>query len=322
MRCSRGGAFVWAQGYGGATARTIYRAGSVTKLFTAAVAVQAAERGELDLDEPVSDWVPEFVPYRLDTPDVSLRLLLGHRAGLPREPARGSYFAAPGVSMLDAVASLDADDLIYAPGERFKYSNAGVTVAGLAVARRLGGRFEDLVEERLLQPLALDDTSLDRDLGIGPAVGLRTSAVDLARFAGTWFSAPESGSSLSPAGWRSMWAGTETVGLGFFLGELDGELRIGHDGDAFGASAVVAALPERGVAVAVLANTGGSVAVLDRLATRALRWSLVARHGNVLEPEVVPQPLDPETARQLAGRYGDQDFWVDLREERASWSPR
>src|SRR5690242_159711 len=84
---------VWAQGFGyadpaakvPATAGTIYRAGSVSKLFTDIGVMQLVERGELNLDVPITDYLPDF---RLRNPygkPITLRELMSHRSGLVRE---------------------------------------------------------------------------------------------------------------------------------------------------------------------------------------------------------------------------------------------
>ena len=91
---------VWAQGFGfadpdrkiPATAGTIYRAGSVSKLFTDIGIMQLVERGELDLDAPVTRYLPDFHPKNPFGKPITLRELMSHRSGLVREPPVGHYF--------------------------------------------------------------------------------------------------------------------------------------------------------------------------------------------------------------------------------------
>jgi len=92
---------VWAQGFGfadparktPATAETVYRVGSVSKLFTDIAIMQQVERGKLDLDAPITKYLPSFHPTNpFQLPPITLRELMSHRAGLLREPPVGHYF--------------------------------------------------------------------------------------------------------------------------------------------------------------------------------------------------------------------------------------
>jgi len=135
---------VWARGYGfadaaqkkPATADTVYRVGSVSKLFTDFAVMQLVELGKLDLDAPVTKYLPDFKPISKFDKPITLRMLLSHRAGLVREPPVGNYFD-PSVTALDrTVRSLNQTELVYEPGTRTKYSNAGIAVVGAVVLAR------------------------------------------------------------------------------------------------------------------------------------------------------------------------------------------
>jgi CubicO group peptidase (beta-lactamase class C family) len=116
---------VWAQGYGyadqerkvAATARTIYRVGSISKLFTDVAALQLAEQGRLDLDKPLTTYLPEFaIKSRAEHPaPITLRQLMTHHAGLPRDVLKGFQTDAP--APIDALLSDLRDEYApYAPG--------------------------------------------------------------------------------------------------------------------------------------------------------------------------------------------------------------
>ena len=91
---------VWAQGFGyadpedsiPATARTVYRVGSVSKLFTDIAIMQLVERGQLDLDAPITAYLPDLRPASPFRAMPTLRQLMSHRGGLVREPPVGNYF--------------------------------------------------------------------------------------------------------------------------------------------------------------------------------------------------------------------------------------
>jgi len=147
-----GDSVVWSRGFGearpgqAATADTIYRVGSVSKLFTDIAIVKQVERGTLDLDTPVQEYLPGFAPENPFGGEITLRELMAHRAGLVREPPRGNYFDASSPSLADTVLSLGATRLVYAPGSRTKYSNAGIAVVGRVLEQVTGQPFAATVK--------------------------------------------------------------------------------------------------------------------------------------------------------------------------------
>lgn len=140
---------VWARGFGTAregvpaTAQTIHRVGSVSKLFTDLGVMQLVERGALDLDTPVTHYLPDFKPanpFGNASKAVTLRQLMSHRAGLVREPPVGHYFDDTSPTLAATVASLNGTTLVYPPESRAKYSNAGIATVGYALERATGRR--------------------------------------------------------------------------------------------------------------------------------------------------------------------------------------
>ncbi|MFL5341292.1 MAG: serine hydrolase domain-containing protein, partial [Gemmataceae bacterium] len=91
---------IWAKGFGfadaakkvPATADTVYRVGSVSKLFTDLAIMKLVEEGKLKLDEPVTTYLPNFAPKNPSGKAITLRQLMTHHSGLCREPPVGSYF--------------------------------------------------------------------------------------------------------------------------------------------------------------------------------------------------------------------------------------
>lgn len=127
---------------------TIFDLASITKLFTAAVALRAVEEGHVGLDEPVATYVEEFQP------DVTLRQLLIHTSGLP--PVR-QLWTVPGdrAARADAVLRTVSDA---APGERHVYSCVGYLIAGVLLERVLGSPLPELVARYVTGPLGMADT--------------------------------------------------------------------------------------------------------------------------------------------------------------------
>ncbi len=115
---------VWAQGFGmadpathrPASAQTVVRVGSVSKLYTDIALMQLVEQGQVDLDAPVTTYLPDFRPKNPFGTPITLRQLVAHRAGLVREPPVGHYFDPTEPSLAESVASLNRTTLVYRPG--------------------------------------------------------------------------------------------------------------------------------------------------------------------------------------------------------------
>lgn len=148
----------------------IFLLSSVTKPIVAAAALELAERGRIDLDAPVTRWLPQFRPRLADgsAPEISLRHLLAHTSGLSYRfgEAAGSDYDAhevsdgidqPGLDIEENLRRLARTRLRFAPGAGFKYS-LGLDVLGEAMARATGTPLPRLIEETVAAPLAMADT--------------------------------------------------------------------------------------------------------------------------------------------------------------------
>lgn len=346
---------VWARGFGWArmadstpaTAETIYRVGSVTKLFTALAVMQQVEQGKLDLDAPVSRYLPAFAPRNPWHSPVSLRQLLSHRSGLVREPPVGSYFSPEPATLEATVLSLNQTALVFQPEKTSttKYSNAGVAVAGRVLETMAGVPYEQLVTDRLLQPIGMTHSSFDSDrdrphlaagtmwtvdgrrsaaptfaLGMAPAANLYSTANDLARFMSFLFAGGRAGdtSLVSEASLGQMWAEqsgeTGLYGLGFNVTQFDGTRHIGHGGAIYGFATELHALPDEKIGVVILANLELSNSVIERIGAFALRSMRAEKTGMPLPQPVVTQPVAPDLARQISGHFFNARRRFELRE--------
>ncbi|MFF5844145.1 serine hydrolase domain-containing protein [Streptomyces massasporeus] len=140
-----------------------FRAGSVTKVFTAAVALQLAEEGRLDLDRSARSYLPELIPAAYA--GVTVRQLLDHTHGIPAPDFPGTTVEEAYANRFrvydprDMVRSATSKTPEFAPGERQHYLNIGYTVAGLLIERVTHDSYERQVARRVLGPLGLRDTS-------------------------------------------------------------------------------------------------------------------------------------------------------------------
>ena len=333
----------WAAGFGEqspgvpATAETVYRVGSVSKLFTDLAVMQLAERGEIDIDAPVRDLLPDFAPDNRSGVPITLRQLMSHRSGLIREPPAGNYFDDAGASLAATVASLDGTRLVYEPESRTKYSNAGIAVVGHVLEVTQGEPFADYVRRAVLEPIGMassaftpepgvvDDLAdgymwgFDRglfpaptfELGMIPAGSMYSTVLDLARFMETMFRRGDG--VLGAATLESMWEpqfadpdATTGYGLGFAVEERFGERWLGHGGAIYGFSTQLAFLPDSRLGVAVVSAVDGTNSVARRVADAALELMLAARAGAPLPTATTrgTTPVDPALALEIEGSYG------------------
>jgi len=348
-------AIVWARGFGyadperkiPATAETVYRVGSVSKLFTAIAIMQQVEAGRLDLDAPVNRYLPDFQPYNPFQEPVTLRQLLSHRAGLVREPPVGSYFDPSAPTLAATVASLNSTTVVYAPGTRTKYSNAGVSVAGLVLERLHREAFARYMQRAVLQPMGLRHSSFTPtasvmkalaqarmwaydgrefaaptfELGLIPAANLYTSVLDLAQFLKVLFHRGRAGKNqiLKPETLEQMWtpqfvpAGRKSgFGLGFFVSEFEGHRRIAHDGVLYGFATQLSALPDDNLGVVAVTTRDCANTVIDRIVSHAHRLMLAKRANQTPPPFLFTQPLDSLRCWQLAGNYASGEERLEL----------
>ncbi|MGW2788277.1 serine hydrolase domain-containing protein, partial [Streptomyces populi] len=159
------------------TARTAVPLGSVTKVATAAAVLLLAEDGDIDLDEPVSELLPDL-PAEL--PEVSVRHLLSHTAGLPTGPDSDSATGTTAARYLSAAWT--ARNTLFAPGTGFSYSNAGFVAAGRVLSEVTGMTWQEAVTALVLEPLGivpafLGDAAPARPLASGHALNTVTGLV-------------------------------------------------------------------------------------------------------------------------------------------------
>jgi CubicO group peptidase (beta-lactamase class C family) len=161
------GKLVYSAGFGASdpqtnqpvTDRTLFRLASITKVFTGMALAQLQEAGKLDLDDPVSKFVPELkgVVYpTVEHPAIRIRHLVTHTSGLPRD---GNRFA--GMSESELLASLQGMFLEFTPGTECQYSNLGVAIAGIVVSRASGLSYRSYMQRFIFDPLDMKDTVWD-----------------------------------------------------------------------------------------------------------------------------------------------------------------
>lgn len=279
----RDGAFVYTRAAGAADLRgkvpvtdsTLYHVASVSKYFTAALVLRAAEEGKLDLAAPIAKLVEGT---SLAARGVTAGDLLAHRSGL------GSSYAAEGIADAQAaLAAIDAAGYDKASVGRFRYSNDGYDVLAIALERAYGTRFEALAREKVLLPacagrsrfwgeIKLDDpavvgqplrplpaTLTKRNYAMMGSAGLLITAADLV----AWHHALKAGHVLKSSSRAALFAPRDAMRLGqttygAFLMERPG---LGHVLSArgfedWGDNAILNDYLDCGVTLAVVTSRG------------------------------------------------------------------
>lgn len=321
-----------------ARADTVYRAGSISKLFTALSAMQLVEQGRLDIDKPLTNYLPDFriiVPFENAEP-ITLRQLMSHRSGMVRECPMGSYFDDSEPGMQKTVASLASCVLVHPPTTKTKYSNSGVTIVGRAVERVSGMPFESYQQKHLLGPLGMTNSSflcdarIRRNLAVGylsvaqPGGGFReipapvfelgtiaagnlyTTAGDLARFV-LWLLGHSGAQIVKPETLAQMFtpqftSETNGFGLGFSINQYRGRKTVSHTGAVYGFTSSLTAIPSEGIGVIVLCIDDIAVGPVRKLNNFALDLLLGSQ-----EPPVAPVSSNWVA---LAGDYESESFWA------------
>jgi CubicO group peptidase (beta-lactamase class C family) len=336
-----GQSIVWAQGFGfedsskklPATGHTVYRVGSVSKLFTDMAVMQLVERGQLDLDAPISRYLPNFAPHDAFGGTITLRELMCHKAGLVREPPVGNYFDASAPTLQATIESLNQTSLVFAPGTHTKYSNAGVATVGYVLQRLVNQPYPEYLKSTLLEPLGMKESSFAPEpalmlhlassymwsydglqfpaptfqLGEGPAGAMYSTVADRGKFMSALFSG---GGVIRVQTLKEMWTpqlaspgDSASFGLGFRLSTLDGAREMGHGGAIYGFATQLAMLPDAKLGVVVTAAMDGANAVTDRIAEDALHLMLAKQRHTVPILSSLAKEVPTNLARKLAGDY-------------------
>lgn len=340
----RDGELFFAKGYGWADRekripvdpeKTLFRPGSVSKLFTWTAVMQLVERGKLDLDADVNDYLETFqIPDTFPEP-VTLAHLLTHRPGF-EDGALGYLFIKSADEIVPLAESLAAHvpERVRPPGTYPSYSNYGAALAGLVVANVSGMPFAEYVEKNIFEPLGMDRSTfreplperLAPDMAVGykreggryvagdfelisnfaPAGSMSSTATDMARFMIAHLAHGRYGDAriLEEETAGRMHSRIYTldprlpgVAHGFYEMSI-GDLRIiGHAGDTLFFHSQLALIPEHGVGLFVSYVTNGGEA------RNQLLEAFVERYFPEPKPPLAPPGDFQERGERFAGSY-------------------
>lgn len=146
------------------TPQTKFRIGSMGKQFTAAVIMQLQEKGLLDVDDPLTKYVPDYP----NSEKITLHHLLTHTSGIPNltnfpEHRKTIMIPSP---VEKTILRFKDKPLEFAPGEKFKYCNSGFLLLGIIIEKVSGKTYEEFIEENIFLPLGMVNSGYDHHSSI------------------------------------------------------------------------------------------------------------------------------------------------------------
>jgi dipeptidyl aminopeptidase/acylaminoacyl peptidase/CubicO group peptidase (beta-lactamase class C family) len=318
-----------------ATTDSVWQIGSISKVWTATLAMQLVDDGRLDLDAPVADYLPELELADADVAKtVTMRHLLTHTSGID-----GDVFTdtGRGDECLERYVALLAEVRQNHPlGATWSYCNSGFSLAGRVIEKITGGTWDAALRQRICTPLGLARTvtlpeeallfrtavghvdvtgqrhvapvwTLPRSLG--PAGLICSTPADVLAFARMHLAggkAADGTQVLSAGAARAMtehqadlpdkYVLGDSWGIGWIRFGWDGQRLVGHDGNTIGQAAFLRVLPDPEVAGAGLAVTLLTNGGNPRDLYQDLYAEIVAELAGVTMPAPIQPPAPPAQA--------------------------
>ncbi len=350
---------VWAQGFGyadaankiPATPETVYRMGSISKLFTDTLVMQLAEQGKLNIDKPLQAYLPDFsIKTRFtDAGPITPRNIMSHHSGLPGDMSNGMWIQQP-KPFSELVGQLKDQYVAYPPNMMWSYSNLGLTLLGTMVERVVGQDFNVYAKQQLLQPLGMVNAEFSQALSGNnvakayknynetneiplrdtPAGGLNANVLDMSRFIKMVFADGKVNGRqiLRPETLKEMLRSqNEQVALdvGFQIGlgwMLRNNLNIGtiaeHGGATLYHRSQLSLLPEHKLGVIISVNSPPTGDLLMKVTNTALKLAVAVKTGKQIaiddddQPQQSTRILTAEEREKAAGQYATVLGYIKL----------
>lgn len=320
---------------------TLFRPGSVSKLFTWTAVMQLVEQGKLDLDADVNQYLDFTVPPRNGEP-VTLRHVMTHTTGM-EEQIRGLIASDP-----DAIVPLGealkhwVPERIYDAGSTPAYSNYATAMAGYIVQRVSGESFYDYVDKHIFDPLGMQQSSFRQPLppallakvskgydlassgepkdyefiSLAPAGSLAATGADMGRFMiahlqhgqyrGARILAAETAERMHRTAQASI-PPLNRMMLGFYETSVNGHRAIAHGGDTQWFHSDLQLFPDDGIGIFISVNSNGREGAPGQI-RNTLMDAFADRYlpatGDAAAPaEGVDEATAREHAAMMAGNY-------------------
>jgi CubicO group peptidase (beta-lactamase class C family) len=312
---------------------TLFRPGSISKLFTWTAVMQLVEEGKLDLDGDVNGYLDFTVPRKFGRP-ITLRNLLTHTPGFEETVKELFVSSAMDLKPLDSYLKAHLPKRIFPPGVIPAYSNYGAALAGYMVERVSGQPFADYVDTHIFKPLGMVHSTFRQPLPesfvpfmaegylvasqparpfemvqAAPAGSSSVTAADMARFTIAHLNNGRFGGGriLKPETVRLMHSlqlenlpGMNGMALGFYEESRNGHRIIGHGGDTICFHSDLHLVTDAGIGFFISLNSAGKGAI----DVRSVVWeAFLDRYFPYTTPAVSPPSSAAEDARAVSGRY-------------------
>lgn len=267
--------------------QTLFSIQSISKNVTALAALIAAQDGQIDLDLPVSVYLPEFTVnscYEASPENqMTIRQMLTHTAGFTHEAPVGNNYDYRDVDVEEHINSISQTWLKFPVGTGYSYSNLGYDLCTRIIRVQSGKSFTDFIKDRIFMPLEMTSTTADDDVVLAnpnrtegvtgflksthvpiPLTGsgaVYTNLDDFVHYAqlhlnyGSW----KGNQMLNKETLREMYTvERESYGLGIHLGISDSDYYLDHGGGGYGYTSHMLIYPEYGVGAVLLCNGNSS----------------------------------------------------------------
>lgn len=323
--------------------RTLFRPGSISKLFTWTAVMQQVEQGRLNLDADVNTYLDFRIPDYQGQP-LTLRQIMTHTGGFEEAVKSLIGFERAGVPAYDQLLKRWVPHRIFAPGTTPAYSNYATSLAGYIVQRVSGENFDDYVERHIFAPLGMRNSSFRQPLpprlqamvstgyrvasaeplgfeivGPAPAGSLSSTGADMARFMiahlnnGAGLMRPETARMMHTTRAAYGIGPLPRMMLGFYEVPINGQRVISHGGDTVGFHSEFFLFTDANVGLFISFNSAGRGG-----ASLPLRRALFEQFTDRYFPAPrdnrrVPPAMAAEHARAMAGN------WVASRRAQSSF---
>lgn len=301
---------------------TVFQIGSVTKQFTAAVIMQLQEEGKLSVEDKLSKYFPELP----NAEKITIEHLLTHTSGLynyTNDTAFKKADVSRPYSQKDMLALFSKYRPDFEPGAKWNYSNTGYSLLGYIIEKVTGKAYEQVVRERILQPLQMNHSgfdfthlaSADKAKGYFMLTSTKTTAAPIvdstiAYSAGAmystvsdlykWDRAIYSGKILKPQSWQKIFTPYKNkYGYGWGIDSLYGRQITAHSGGIHGFAARILRFPKEELVVIMMDNSSGTNLGKISMALSAIVFN---------QPYEIPGAkteikLDESVLKQYVGEY-------------------
>jgi CubicO group peptidase (beta-lactamase class C family) len=338
----KGGKLLFAKGYGFADVAkrtpvspdsTLFRPGSISKLFTWTAVMQQVEQGKLDLDRDVNDYLDFKIPPAFGKP-ITLRIIMTHTPGFEETIQELFVGDEKHLTALGDYLKAHLPERIYPPGSTPAYSNYATAMAGYIVQRVSGEKFDDYIENHIFKPLGMNNCTFRQPLpeslkpqmsngyevasqpahhfefvNTEPAGSSSVTATDMARFMithlqdgtyeGVQILRPETARLMHSRQFANL-PEMNAMALGFYEETRNGHRIIGHGGDTQYFHSDLHLVPDLGLGFFISYNSAGN----GEISARTAVWEkLLDRYFPYEPPAGAAVPSASADAQSVSGRY-------------------